>query len=136
MCQPPPPPLLRGPAPPTYFHPFFFNFSDSPCLGEVIKIYFPLFKKGGVWAMTILVKNCVFGIDSMLNLKSKITVANNDWLGSLPKVSLFHRCFKHSASKNQLPGFNISGTLVENGLTWQNRMMDPVSWNITGGISQ
>ena len=25
--------------------------------------------------------------------------------------------FKHFASKNQLPGFYISGTLVENGLT-------------------
>ena len=25
-------------------------------------------------------------------------------------------CFKHFASKNQLPGFYISGTLVENGL--------------------
>ena len=25
--------------------------------------------------------------------------------------------FKHFASKNQLPGFHISGTMVENGLT-------------------
>ena len=37
---------------------------------------------------------------------------------SLLKMSLFY-CFflfKHFASKNQLPGFYISGTLVENGL--------------------
>ena len=33
-------------------------------------------------------------------------------------MSLFHRCFsKHFASKNQLPGLSVSGTLlVENGL--------------------
>ena len=36
---------------------------------------------------------------------------------SLLKMSLFHRCFlKHFASKNQLPGFYINRTLVENGL--------------------
>ena len=38
---------------------------------------------------------------------------------SLLKMSLFY-CFflfKHFASKNQLPGFYISGTLVENELT-------------------
>ena len=28
--------------------------------------------------------------------------------------------FKHFASKNQLPGFYISGTLVENGLIFKN----------------
>ena len=31
-------------------------------------------------------------------------------------VTLPQRFFKHFASKNQLPGFYISGTLVENGL--------------------
>ena len=32
-------------------------------------------------------------------------------------ISLFHRCFfKHFASKNQLTGLSVSGTLVENGL--------------------
>ena len=36
---------------------------------------------------------------------------------SLLKMSIFDRCFsKHFASKNQLPSFYISGTLVENGL--------------------
>ena len=36
---------------------------------------------------------------------------------SLLKMSLFHKCFvKHFDSKNQLPGFYIGGTLVENGL--------------------
>ena len=36
---------------------------------------------------------------------------------SLLKMSLFHKCFfKHVASKNQLRGFYISQTLVENGL--------------------
>ena len=35
---------------------------------------------------------------------------------SLLKISLFKVFFKHFASKNQLPGFYIIGTLVENGL--------------------
>ena len=38
---------------------------------------------------------------------------------SLLKISLFHRCFQTLASKNQLPDFYISGTLVENGLSSQ-----------------
>ena len=53
------------------------------------------------------------------------------WPASLLKMSLFHRkslplkmslfhlkCHssKHFASKNQLPGLSVSGTLVENGL--------------------
>ena len=37
--MPAPPPLSR-PAPALYFHPFF-NDSDFPPTGEVIKIYFP-----------------------------------------------------------------------------------------------
>ena len=36
---------------------------------------------------------------------------------SLLKMSLFHwRFFKHFASKNQVPGLSVSGTLFENGL--------------------
>ena len=34
----------------------------------------------------------------------------------LGKGSLFHRFFKYFASKNQLAGFYIKETLVENGL--------------------
>ena len=34
---------------------------------------------------------------------------------SLLKMSLFHRCFSHFASKNQLPGFSTIGTLAGNG---------------------
>ena len=37
----------------------------------------------------------------------------NVWRTTLPQV-----LFKHFASKNQLPGFFISGTLVENGLSF------------------
>ena len=49
-CQPP---FLRIPAPEPYFFHFsnttpFFNFSESPPVGEVIKIYFlPPLKMGG-----------------------------------------------------------------------------------------
>ena len=40
-----------------------------------------------------------------------------DQSASLLKMSLFHRCFSNIfTSKNQLPGFYVSGTLVENGL--------------------
>ena len=35
-------------------------------------------------------------------------------------VGHFHVSFKHFASKNQLPGFYIRGTLVENRLTIMN----------------
>ena len=35
---------------------------------------------------------------------------------SLLKMSPFHMFFKYLASKNQLHGFYIGGTLVENGL--------------------
>ena len=54
---------LRRPAPASYFHPRFFNFSDSlsppsltpPSLQEVIKIYstLPPFKKGEVRTMLL-----------------------------------------------------------------------------------
>ena len=38
---------------------------------------------------------------------------------SLLNMSLFRRCFfTHFASKNQLPGFSISGTLAGNGLKY------------------
>ena len=37
----------------------------------------------------------------------------------LPKCHFLPQVFfKHFASKNQLPGFYISGALVENGLKW------------------
>ena len=36
------------------------------------------------------------------------------------RVTLPQVLFKHFASKNQLPGFYISGTLVENGLITTN----------------
>ena len=41
--------------------------------------------------------------------------------------------FKHFASKNQLPGFYISGTLVENGLnkTFHSSLTTPVSRSFT-----
>ena len=51
-CQPP---FLRIPAPEPYFFHFsnttpFFNFSESPPVGEVIKIYFlPPLKMGEKW---------------------------------------------------------------------------------------
>ena len=37
-----PVPLLRRPAPAPYFHPPFFNSSNSSPPGEVFKIYSPL----------------------------------------------------------------------------------------------
>ena len=43
---------MTWPAPAPYFHPLFFNFSDSSSLGEVHNIYFPPFRKGGgVWGI-------------------------------------------------------------------------------------
>ena len=39
--RPPPPPLLRIPAPAPYFRPFFI-FLEPPTSGEFIKIYSPL----------------------------------------------------------------------------------------------
>ena len=38
------------------------------------------------------------------------------WSGSLLKMSLPQVFFKHFASKNQLSGLALSGTLFENGL--------------------
>ena len=43
-------------------------------------------------------------------------------------VALPQVFFKHFACKNQLPGFYISGTLVENGLT---KFYDKPIWNIS-----
>ena len=37
---------------------------------------------------------------------------------------------KHFASKNQLPGFYINGTLFENGLTFDEWYYVPVDHNI------
>ena len=36
--------------------------------------------------------------------------------------------FSNIASKNQLPGLSVSGTLVKNGLTTS---IEPVSWKVT-----
>ena len=45
--------LLRRPAPTPYFHPLLKIFQCPPP-GEVIKIYFPRFKKRGVLATHFL----------------------------------------------------------------------------------
>ena len=37
--------------------------------------------------------------------------------------------FKHCASKNQLPGFSINGTLGENGLIYYITQKVAISWN-------
>ena len=51
-------------------------------------------------------------------------------------MSLFHRYFfKHFASKNQLPGFYISGTLVENDLIKLNCIIhEIITWDVNAAF--
>ena len=43
---------------------------------------------------------------------------------SLLKISRFHSCILNIfSSKNQLPSFSVSGTLLENGLKFRQRSM-------------
>ena len=69
----------------------------------------PLKKKPGEWSF--LAKICEKHL-------WKIKILSKDAghrPASLLKMSPFYMFFKHFASKNQLPGFSVTGTLAVNG---------------------
>ena len=81
--SPPPPSVLRRPAPAPYFHPLFLVF-QTPFSGEVVKIYFPQLKKKGkseIWGLSIDVQKQIQGEGiSLLGPKtwSKLSCSNKN----------------------------------------------------------